>query len=70
VKTARPSSNVKFDYVVCATVSKGRPTAKCAGADDRNLAIGPVPEPGVEKLWTVLVAVEAETEPAIDEVLD
>ncbi len=70
VKKARPLVRIKLYDVVGAAIPEGRTTAKCARTDDPDLPVFSVLKPCIEELWPVLVAVKAQAEPAIDQVLD
>jgi hypothetical protein len=69
VKAARPVAGIKFNDVIGAAIPVGRAAAKRTRTDDRDLSICPVSKPCIKELRAVLMAVKAETEPAIDQVL-
>ena len=70
VKTACSGLGVKFDDVVGAAITVGRPPAKRTRTDDFDLTICSVAKPCVQELRSVLMAVKSKTEATIDQVLE
>src|SRR5258707_15191717 len=60
---------VELDHVVGSTKPEGRISTQGASADDRDAPRAFVPKARIEKLRPVLMTLEAQTEPPVDEVL-
>src|SRR3990172_8407180 len=70
VKKSGPVVGIKFSDIVGTAIPEGCASAKRTCTYDRDLSVCSVPEPCVEELWPVLMAVKAEAEPAIDQILE